>query len=97
MMRDFADVSKSVVENRLEEEDDRASKKRRCALAEKKRSKLSTTLSLPFPQKQKKLISQMMRLQRGFPDFDLDGKEIYLDKVRGTGFFWNREDEKRGG
>ena len=35
---------------------------------------------------------QMMKLQRGFPDFDLDGKEIYLDRVRCICFsFGSRE------
>lgn len=44
----------------------------------------SNSTSFSFPKTKKSF--QMMRLQRGFPDFDLDGKEIYLDKVRGECF-----------
>lgn len=50
------------------------------------RPKKRKTLNLFFFKKNSILLSraqQMMKLQRGFPDFDLDGKEIYLDKVRG--------------
>lgn len=73
MMRDFADVSNWRLN--CWRRRDRAAK-RRCALAE---NNLKLNLFLLSQNK-------MMRLQRGFPDFDLDGKEIYLDKVRGECF-----------
>ena len=36
----------------------------------------------------------MMKLQRGFPDFDLDGKEIYLDRVRGIFFLFGSQERE---
>lgn len=36
----------------------------------------------------------MMKLQRGFPDFDLDGKEIYLDRVRVIFFLFGSQERE---
>ena len=79
MMRDFADVSNCVDFVGETEEEER----RNLEVRPKKRK----TLNLFFSKKKTPFslsrTQQMMRLQRGFPDFDLDGKEIYLDRVRG--------------
>ena len=62
-------------------EEKRQSSKKEVRLGQKT---TSNSTSFSFPKTKKSF--QMMRLQRGFPDFDLDGKEIYLDKVRGECF-----------
>ena len=87
MMRDFADVSNCLVE--LRERERESSEEIEVRLHQLNLEPLSLL-------SKNENTTQMMKLQRGFPDFDLDGKEIYLDRVREECFFSFGSGERAG-